>query len=82
MRALSTKESSNLVGFGATEVDRAAPRGVVGVDKIRAELAGVVPHWTEVVVDHIEQHREALLMGGVDEPLEGIGASVALVHSE
>ncbi len=64
------------------EIDRATPRSMVSVDDIWAKLAGVIADGAEVVIDHVEQDREAFLMRGVDEPLEGIGAPVGLVYGE
>jgi len=64
------------------EIDCAAPGGLVGVDQIGAEFAGVVSHWAEVVVHNIEQHSEALFMRCIHKSLQSIGATVLLVHRE
>ncbi len=71
---------AHLVGAGRVQVDRRAPRGVVPVGEVGAEGGEVVAGRAEVVVHHVENHAQALAVGGVDEALEALGAAVGLVH--
>ena len=58
---------------GPSKFDRRRPRGLVPVGEIGAELREVVAPGAEVVVDHVEDHAEALRVAGVDEPLQPSG---------
>ena len=54
--------------FAAAKVDPGAPGGVgVFVEKALGVLAQVIAVGAEVVVDHIEDHRQAMLVGTVDQ---------------
>ncbi len=62
------------------EVDR-RPQGVcMRSVKYGPELRELVADWAEVVVDHVQQHRQATGMAGVDESLQAAGSAVRLVH--
>jgi hypothetical protein len=59
-------ELPHTLGAGAIEVDRVTP--LAGrAEKRVAELCDEVSHGPEVVVDDIKHHREADIVGGVDE---------------
>ena len=76
------EEAPHLVGPRGLKIHRAAPRRVVGIVQIRAEHAGVISHRPKVVVDHVEQHGEALAMRRIHKTLQRVGAAVGLVHGE
>ena len=63
----------------AVVVDRGAPRGLVPVVEVSAELAQVVALGAEVVVDDVQEDRQALGVAGVDEPLQAVRAAVAVL---
>src|SRR3712207_8954783 len=44
-----------------------SPRRAVPVGEVGRELAEVVPRWTEMVVDDVEQHPEAPAVAGVQD---------------
>ena len=64
------EEPADLVAAGVIEIDRVAPRRVVAVGEIRAEPAQVVAGRSEVVVDDVENDRQAAGVAGVDQPLQ------------
>ena len=64
------------------KIDSAAPGCLVRVVKIGAKLSGVVSDRPKVVVDHIEQNRQAFAVRGVHEALEGVGAAIRLMDRE
>ena len=64
------EEPAHLVAAGAVEVDRVAPRRVVAVGEVRPKLAKVIPLWSEVVVDDVEDHGEPAGVTRVDKPLQ------------
>ncbi len=69
------------VGLRVVEVDRLAPRRRVLVGQVRPErLHRLHPGRAEVVVDDVEDHGEALRVGGVDEALEAERAAVGGVR--
>ena len=76
------EKPANLVASTFVEVHRRAPRCVKPLRQVRSELIGVVPHRTEVVVDHIEDHREILRVARVDEALESVRSTVRLKGSK
>ena len=68
------------IALGAVEIDGVAPGRVVAIGEIGAEVLEIVPLRAEMVVDHVEDHRQAVLMGGVDQPLQRRGPAVAVLH--
>ena len=55
------------VAAAVVVVDRGAPRRLVVVVEVRAELAEVVPLGAEVVVDDVEEDRQPLGVAGVHQ---------------
>ena len=53
------EETTHLARAGLFKIHGAPPRRFMGVREIRTELAGVISRRAEVVVDNIEQHRQA-----------------------
>src|SRR5438270_14075556 len=76
------EEATDLVGACVVEVDGVAPRGAMAGGEIGGELAGVVAHRAEVVVDDVEYDGESFGVAGVDEALECVGAAVVFGDSE
>src|ERR1700733_4770594 len=76
LQRILNEVSANLIAAGAIEIDSLSPRCLVEVREIGAEIREVIPFRTEVVVDHIEHHRDALLMARVDERFECSGAAI------
>src|SRR5690625_2828791 len=64
-----------LAAAGAVQVHRLTPRGVVRVGEVRAELPQVVPRGSEVVVDHVQAHRQAQTVRAVHERLQRLRRS-------
>ena len=64
----------------AVVIDRGAPRGLVPIVEVSAELAQVVPLRAEVVVDDVEIDRQPLGMAGVDQPMQALRAAVAVLR--
>ena len=52
------KVAAHLVAAGAIQVDRCAPRRLVAVGEVGAILAQIVALGAQVVVDHIQDHRD------------------------
>ena len=72
---------AHAVGAGVVEVDRLAPERLVLVGEVGPErLERLRPGGADVVVDDVEQHGEALGVGGVDEPLQAVRAAVGPVR--
>ena len=61
-------------------VDRGAPRRLVAVIEVAAELAQVVPLRAEVVVDDVQEDGEALGVAGVHELLQAVRTAVAILR--
>ena len=51
--------AADLVAVRAVQVEALTPGGAIPVREVGAELAEVVPLGTEMVVHHVEEHREA-----------------------
>ncbi len=63
--------------FAAVEVDTRAPRRVdVLLEEAFGVLAQVIAVGAEAVVDHVEDHGEAVPMGAVDQVFELLGCAV------
>ncbi len=69
------------VGVAVVVVHRLAPRRLVVRGEVGAEaLEPLHSGGSDVVVDDVEQHREALAVGGVDEPLQALRPAVGVVR--
>ncbi len=77
------EEVADRAAGAAVEVDRIAPRRLVPIGE---ELAGVgveiVPLRAKVVVDHVEHHRDAAPVRGIDQGLELVRCSVRRLRRE
>ena len=61
-------------------VHRLSPRRFVVRREVRTEVAQVIAFRAEMVVNHIENHRQPAAMRGIDESFECLGATVAGLH--
>ena len=50
--------------------------------KIGSEKGQIIALRAEVIVDHVEQHRQAFAVAAVHEILKIIGSAVIVVHAE
>ena len=62
------------------EVDRVAPGRAVAIGEVRTEARKVVALRTEVVVYHVQHHRQPSRMRFVHELLQAFGASVSVMR--
>jgi hypothetical protein len=81
-RRVVAEEPAHLVAAGVIEVHGVAPRRVVAIREVRPELANVVTGRPEVVVDDIENNGQAMRMTRIDQSLQVVGRSVAVVWRE
>jgi hypothetical protein len=66
------EEVANRPGGPSIELDRVAPRGSVAPrEEIRRIERKEVSLRSEVVIDDVEQHRDSMLVGALNESLEG-----------
>src|SRR5579864_9800747 len=63
-------EPAYLVAAGSVEVDAPSPKRPVAPAEVRAELGKKVAGRAEMVVDHVEDHRETGTMAPVDQALQ------------
>ena len=76
-------ELAHRPGVLAVEIERLAPLGLVPLREVVVrERSEVVAVGAEVVVNHVEDHRQAEAVGAVDEPAEVIGPAVAVERGE
>ena len=73
------QERAHLVRARLVQVHRRAPRSHVRLGEVRPERAEPVAD-ADVVVHHVEQHRQAPGVAGVHEPLQRVRPAVRLVH--
>ncbi len=71
--------AAHLAAVRSVQVDAAAP-GVGALRQVRAVPVEVVPRRSEVVVDGVEDHAETAGVARVDEGLQPVRSTVALVH--
>src|SRR5713101_5906608 len=65
----------------AIEVHSLTPRSLMTVSEIRAVLTKVVSLRPQMVVDHIQHHSQSFVVGGVDQSLQALRATVRRVWS-
>ena len=68
--------------YGPSKLTGVSPGGPVPIREIGAEVGQVVPFRPQVVVNHVEDHRDRPLVALVDEPLQPFGAPVGRLHGE
>ena len=76
------EEAPHLIAVRAVEVEGRPPGGVVALGEIRAVSRQVVAFRAQVVVNHVQDHGQAPLMAGVDQPFETFGPPVTVLHRE
>ena len=73
-------ETANLVRVLSVVVECAPPGRLVLGGEIRSEDAEVIPLGTDVVIDNVEDHRDASRVTRVDEPVESLGSAICMVR--
>src|SRR3954466_11844024 len=75
-----TKEPSHFIAIWAVKVDPITPRRLMPLRKIGAEQRQVVPAWTEVVVNDIQNDPQSTSVARVDQPLQAVRSAIRLVR--
>ena len=76
------EEAAHLIAVRPVEVDGLPPGRAVAVGEIGAEIPEVVSFRAEMVVDHVQDHGQSLLVAGVDQPLQTLGAAVGVLDGK
>ena len=74
------KKAPHFIRSRIFKIHRAAPWRVMRLDRVRPKLAGVISARSKVVVNHIQQHSQALFMRGIDKSLQSIRSTVRLMN--
>src|SRR5258706_955172 len=82
IQSILNKEFSYLIAEGSVEVERRSPRRLVAIGEVRSEVGEIISFRTEMIVDHVENHREAAPVTGIDEPLHRLRSTVGVLHRE
>src|SRR5258708_16995029 len=61
-------------------IDGLAPGSLVLIGKVRAKKAQIIAFVAQMVVDHIENYRQANPVGSIDQSLKSQGAAVTGLH--
>src|SRR5579863_2237556 len=64
------------------QIDGATPGSVMLIDHLGAEFTGVIPGRAEMVIDHVEEDRESVLMSRINEALQCIRSTVGFMDRE
>ncbi len=72
----------DMVALGAVKIDGRAPGRLVTLGEIGGELGEVIAFGSEVVVNHVQNRRQASLMTRVDESLESRGSAIRILHGK
>src|ERR1035437_5958997 len=72
--------ATHMLAACSVVVHSLAPRRGVVRCEVGPELAQVITFWPEMVVNHVENYRQPVPMGGIDESLKPVGISVARLH--
>src|ERR671919_407171 len=59
------EKTTHFIAVRAIEVERAPPRGFVALGKVGTVIRQIVPVWSEMVIDDVEDHRQTILMAGL-----------------
>src|SRR5438046_2961779 len=70
LQRIVNEKPADIVTMRSVEVDRHTPWRLVAIGKVRREFREVISFRTKVVVDDVEEKREAALVTRVNEPLQ------------
>src|SRR6267142_6470175 len=76
------KITAHLVAPRTIEIDRLSPRRLISIGEIRAKLWEIISFRPEVVVNHVQNHREAASVAGVDEHFQICRAAVGILRGK
>ena len=79
-QSVVAEKSPHMVASSIFEVHCIAPRRAMLPCHVRPKHAAVVPHWTEVVIDHIQQHGQTLRMTRINQSLQPIRPAIHIRH--
>ena len=76
------KEPPDFVAVRPVKIDGCTPRSVVSVGKVGPKILEIISFRPEMVVDHIQDNRQARLVTGIDQALERRRSPVRVLHRE
>src|SRR5580704_12623976 len=76
------KITANRIAVRPFKIDCVTPGSLVVAGEVRPKVGGVIPFWTEMVVDHVEHDRDSYPMAGIDQALESIAPAVGILNGE
>ena len=82
MTRVFEEEIPDLIALRPVEIDGIPPRRPVAIGEIGAIIPEVVAFRPQMVVDHIQDNRQARLVTGIDQALERRRSPVRILHRE
>jgi hypothetical protein len=80
VKGISDDEFSDLITPWAVEIDRRSPGSFVAIRTIRPVIAAIISFRAKVVIDHIENHSQSLLVTFVDQPFQSPWPPIAVLR--
>src|SRR5208282_5279201 len=76
------KEPPDFVAVRPIKIDGCTPGSAVSVGKVGPKIMEIISFRPEMVVNHIQNHRQATLMACVNQPFEPLRTSIRILHRE
>jgi hypothetical protein len=80
VKGISDDEFSDLITPWTVEIDRRSPGSFVAIRTIRPVIAAIISFRAKVVIDHIENHSQSLLVTFVDQPFQSPWPPIAVLR--
>jgi len=82
MSRVFEEEIPDLIALRPVEIDGIAPGRPVAIGEIGSEVPEVIALRPQMIVDHIQDNRQARLVAGIHQPLEPRRPTVGVLHRE
>src|ERR1700754_3835311 len=73
---------ANAIRPGIIEVQSLPPRGLVFIRKVGTKLTGIIAFRSEMIIDHIDDDRNAFPVRCIDETLEAGDTAIGVLYGE
>jgi hypothetical protein len=82
IKGIFDKKTADLIAVWPIEVDGETPGGFVTVGEIGSKMSQIIPFRPQMIVYHVQNHWQFLLVAGVYQPLKLLGPPVGVLYGK